>query len=143
MADDLYIKNGIVIPVHELDISASRSGGAGGQHVNKTSTQITVRWNVHNSSALTDEQKSRIAEKLGAALTNDGDLIVHNSESRSQQHNKKRALEVLAEKVRKALHVPKKRMKTRIPEGVKEQRLQHKKQRSDIKKMRTKIKIDE
>jgi len=53
----LPIKNSIVIPEHELEITASRSGGPGGQHVNKTSSRITVRWNVKNSQAFTDTQK--------------------------------------------------------------------------------------
>ena len=57
---DLAVKNGVVIPEHELEITASRSGGPGGQHVNKTSTRITVRWNVRKTSALSDEQKEQI-----------------------------------------------------------------------------------
>src|SRR5579872_1395290 len=112
MKNDLHIKNGITIPEHELEITASRSGGAGGQHVNKTSTRITVRWNVKNSTALTDEQKARIVTNLASRLSSEGDLIINNSQSRSQQHNKELALTNLAQIIRKALHVPKKRMKT-------------------------------
>src|SRR6185503_9157938 len=85
MKNDLFIKNGITIPEHELEITASRSGGAGGQHVNKTDTKITIRFNIKNSSALTEEQKQLILEKLQSRITEDGDLIIHNSESRSQQ----------------------------------------------------------
>src|ERR1700733_137095 len=94
------MKNDITIPEHELEITASRSGGAGGQHVNKTDTKITVRWNIKNSSALTDEQKERVLEKLQPRITEDGDLIIHNSESRSQQQNKKNALNNLAAIIR-------------------------------------------
>ena|SRR5579872_6049655 len=138
MKNDLFIKNGITIPEHELVITASRSGGAGGQHVNKTDTRITVRWNIKNSSALTDEQKQRIVEKLQSRITEDGDLIVHNSESRSQQQNKKNALANLAAIIRNALHVAKKRIATKIPKALKEARLRSKARRSTIKKMRNK-----
>lgn len=136
--DDLYVNNEITIPANELEISASRSGGAGGQHVNKTETKITVRWNVKNSIALNDIQKSRILENLQSKLTNDGELIVHNSESRSQQQNKENALRILSKTISKALHIPKKRMKTKVPKKSKEKRLQDKKIRSQIKKMRSK-----
>ncbi len=141
MKNDLPIKNGIIIPENELIISSSRSGGKGGQHVNKTETKITVRWNVKNSIAIDENKKERVMWNLQSKLTKDGDLIVHNSESRSQQQNKDNALNILAKIVRKALYVPKKRIKTRTPKKEKEKRLREKKHRSDIKKMRSK-KID-
>jgi ribosome-associated protein len=142
MKNDLPIKNGIVIPDHELEITASRSGGPGGQHVNKTSSKITIRWNVNTTQALNEFQKARVREKLSSRLTTEGDLIVHSSSSRSQQDNKRKALETLAHEVRKALYVPKKRMATRVSKGVKEARLQAKSHRSSVKKMRSK-KYDE
>lgn len=138
MKNDLPVKNGIVIPANELEISSSRSGGKGGQHVNKTETKITVRWNVKNSVALDEIKKERVMWNLQAKLTKDGDLIVHNSESRSQQQNRDNALNILAQIVRKALYVPKKRIKTRTPKKEKEKRLREKKHRSEIKKMRSK-----
>jgi ribosome-associated protein len=138
MADDVYVQYGIIIPGHELEITASRSGGAGGQHVNKTSTRITVRWNIKNTQALTEEQKHRIAQNLAASLTNEGDLIIHNSESRSQQQNKQLALAQLARMIAKALYVPKKRIATKASKQKKEERLQHKTKRSVVKKMRSK-----
>lgn len=142
MKHDLPIKNGIVIPEHELDITTSRSGGAGGQHVNKTSSRITVRWNIATTQALSDEQKARVLEKLRGRLTNDNELIIHHSSSRSQFQNKRLALEQLAHEIRQALHIPKKRTATKISSAVKESRLQHKKQRSTIKKMRRKKDYD-
>ena len=143
MKDDLRIKNNIIISGHELEITASRAGGPGGQHVNKTSTRISVRWNVQQTAALNDEQKARVLEKLKAELTSDGEILVHSSASRSQQQNKKAALERLADKLRNALYVPKKRMKSKLPKRAKEGRLQMKKQRGAIKKMRGKKFHDE
>ncbi len=132
------VKNGIIIPEHEITITTSRAGGPGGQHVNKTSTKITLHWNPSNSQALTDEQKKRVLENLSNQLTNEGDLVIHNRSTRSQAQNKKLAFDELAKRMRKALHVPKRRMKTKVPKGVKEKRLQEKKQRSEVKKLRSK-----
>jgi len=138
MKEDLPIKNGIVIPGHEIEITASRAGGPGGQHVNKADTRITVRWNVRETSALNEVQKERVLQNLQARLTSGGDLIIHHGSSRSQLQNKKNALMQLAREVLKALHVPKKRMKTWVPKAVKESRLRAKKLRGKVKKMRGK-----
>jgi ribosome-associated protein len=143
MKNDVPVKNGIVIPGYELEITTSRAGGPGGQHVNKTDTRITVRWNVKNTSALSEEQKERVMQNLQARLTSDGDLIIHNSASRSQQQNRENALEQLAIAVRKGLYVPKKRMATRVSKAAKEARLQSKTARSTIKKMRSKKNYDD
>jgi ribosome-associated protein len=138
MTNDLHIKNGIVIPAHELEFSTSRAGGPGGQHVNRTETKVTVRWNVKNTKTLNDEQKARVLQNLQTRLTTEGDLIVHNRTTRSQQQNKEFALMNLAQIVSKALFVPKKRMATRVPKAAKEKRFQEKKRHGEIKKMRSK-----
>lgn len=143
MKDDLPIKNGITIPGHELEITASRAGGPGGQHVNKTSTRITVRWNIQQTTALDDKQKERVLKNLKAELTTDGDILLHSSASRSQQQNKKSALERLVDKLRNALCIPKKRRKMGISKKAKEVRMQEKKQRGALKKMRGKKYQDE
>jgi ribosome-associated protein len=143
MKKDIPIKNGISIPGHELEITSSRSGGPGGQHVNKTSSRIMVRWNVRQSQALTDGQKERVMQKLQHRLTIDGDLIIQSSGSRSQEQNKQEALRILSTVVRSALHVPKKRIATIIPESIRETRLQSKGRRGALKRMRSKKIIEE
>ena len=138
MTNDIPIKNGITIPEHELEITTSKSGGAGGQHVNKTETRITVRWNVLRTAALNEEQKALVLQNLQSRLTEEGDLIIHNSESRSQAQNKRMAIANLAQELRQALHVPKKRTATRVSKSVKEKRFKAKTHRGSIKKMRSK-----
>ncbi len=138
MAQDIYIREGISIPEHELEISTSKSGGAGGQHVNKTETRITIRWNVRTTTALNDEQKALVLQNLQSRLTAEGDLIIHNSESRSQAQNKRMAIANLVQELRQALYVPKKRTATRVSKSVKEKRFKEKTHRGSIKKMRSK-----
>jgi ribosome-associated protein len=135
---DLLVKGGILIFGHELEVVASRASGPGGQHVNKTSTRITVRWNVPTTKALSAMQKERILQKLAGRLTNEGDIIIHSSSSRSQRQNKEDALGRLSNTVYKALHVQKKRMKTRVPRSAKEARLKSKSHRGQVKKLRSK-----
>lgn len=133
---DVLLKNGIIIPSSEIEITFSRSGGPGGQHVNKTSSRATLLWNVAATSALTEDQKNRVMQKLSSRLTTSGEFILHVDTSRSQHQNKEIGLKRLADEINNALHVPKKRMKTKISKAAKEQRLQAKSKRSEIKKMR-------
>ncbi len=136
MENDLKIKPNLTIPEHELEVSASRSSGPGGQHVNKTSTKITIRWNIPTSTVLNEFQRSRLLDKLQPRLTTEGDLIVHYSASRSQNQNKVAALNNLAQTVRQALTVDKKRIPTKISKGSKTARRQHKTKHSLVKKSR-------
>lgn len=138
MNNGLYIKPGIIIPNHELEIAASRAGGPGGQHVNKTNSRITVRWHVANSHALPPHLKNRLLQKLASQISAEGFLIVHNSTSRSQQQNKEAALANLAQIIRNGLHVPKKRVPTKVSASTHETRLQKKAQRSSTKRLRRK-----
>jgi ribosome-associated protein len=138
MANDLVVTDTITIPAQELEITTSRAGGPGGQHVNKTSSRITVYWNLLATQVLSNEEKERARVVLANRLTTDGYLIVHNSATRSQLENKRRALTALAELILKGLYIPKKRTKTRVSRGAQETRLHTKARRSDIKKMRSK-----
>jgi len=142
MKNDLFIQSNLIIPENELIFTTSRAGGPGGQHVNKTDTRITIRWNILTSNVLNENQKNRLLEMLSTKITQEGDLIVHNSSSRSQLQNKKNALIILTQEIRNALHIPKKRIPTKIPKGLKEARLQKKSLRSNLKKTRSKISID-
>lgn len=141
---DLVINSTITIPAHELEISASKAGGPGGQHVNKTSSRITVRWHIGNSQGVPPHLKERLLSKLSHRISTDGYISVHSSKSRSQHSNKEHALAVLTSVIRSALLVPKKRIATRQSTAHHEARLHHKGVRSSVKKQRSsKINLDE
>jgi len=132
----LSVTPNVSIPRSELEYRASRAGGAGGQHVNTSSTRIELLWNVRTSRAVTDEQRERIAAKLAARITADGDVRVVASERRSQQQNRKAAEERLATLLRGALAVRRKRKATRPGKAAIERRLDEKKRNSDRKRQR-------
>ena len=138
MKEDIIINENITIPYHELTVTASKSGGAGGQNVNKTNSKITIHWNIEKTEALSDEQKKRVMEALASELTKENELVVHNSETRSQDQNRKGAIDNLSKKIAQSLHLPKKRMKSKMPQALKEKRLKDKKIHSELKKSRSK-----
>jgi len=129
----LQVNESVSIPRSELDVRVSRASGAGGQHVNKTSSRVEIFWNVLTSRALDDEQRSRLREKLASRLTSDGSVRVVASDMRSQSRNRELAEERLAELVRRALVVPKKRRATKPTKAAKEARLESKKRHSTKK----------
>jgi ribosome-associated protein len=132
----LHVNDALSIPRGELDIRVSRASGAGGQHVNKTSSRVEIFWNVRSSRALSDEQRARLIERLASRLTTDGSIRVVVSDLRSQSRNRDLAEERLTEMVRRALLVPKKRRPTRPTKASKEARLEDKKRRSHKKRER-------
>jgi ribosome-associated protein len=138
----LAVNQSVSIPRNELDVRVSRSSGAGGQHVNKTSSRVEIFWNIPGSRALTEDQRARLQSKLGSRLTTEGSIRVVASDMRSQSRNRELAEERLAEMVRRALLVPKKRKPTKPTRAAKEARLESKKLRSHKKKLRRNTSFD-
>ena len=134
--DDLEIEEGIVIPGHELWFTASRSGGPGGQHANKTSSAVTLHWCPENNGSLDDNLKRRVLRKLRKQLTNDGLLQITAQDERSQHRNRAIARERMAETIRQALTVRKRRIATRPSKSQKRRRLKNKRHRGRIKEKR-------
>jgi ribosome-associated protein len=124
------------IPDSELEVKASRASGAGGQHVNKTSSRIEITWNIRESKSLTDEQRDILMQRLASRLAIDGSIRVVSSETRSQTQNRERAAERLSDLIRKALVPRKKRKPTRRPKRADEARLASKKLHSRKKRER-------
>jgi ribosome-associated protein len=129
----LTVNDSVSIPRSELDVRVSRASGAGGQHVNKTSSRVEIFWNIPASRAISDEQRARLLEKLASKLTTEGSVRVVASDLRSQSRNRDLAEERLADLVRRALIVPRKRRPTKPTRAAREARLDSKKRQS-IKK---------
>ena len=138
----LAVNESLSIPRSELDVRVSRSSGAGGQHVNKTSSRVEIFWNVLSSRALDDAQRNRLREKLASRMTSDGSIRVVASDMRSQSRNRDLAEERLVDLVRRALIVPKKRRATKPTRASKEARLESKKRHSTKKAERRKESFD-
>jgi len=130
------ISESLTIPDSELEVKATRSSGAGGQHVNKTSSRIELTWNIRDSRVLTDEQRSMLMERLASRISTDGAIRIVASEMRSQKQNRERAEIRLAETVTRALTPRKKRKPTRRPRSADEARLASKKLQSKKKRDR-------
>ena len=134
--EGIRVNDSLLIPRGELEIRASRSSGAGGQHVNKTSSRIEISWNIASSRAITDEQRDRLLEKLASRLSDDGAIRIVASDTRSQLRNREAAERRLGDTIAKALVVPKKRKPTRRPRAADEARLTEKKKHSERKRER-------
>lgn len=139
MPADLHVRPDLVIPGGELRETASRAGGPGGQHVNKTSTRVTLRWALARSEAVSNAQRARLRRRLATRITAAGDLLVHASTTRSRARNRERARERLAELVRDGLRVRRTRRPTRPGGAARERRLEGKRQRSQVKRGRGRV----
>jgi len=141
-ANSLSVNESVAIPRSELEVRVSRSSGAGGQHVNKTSSRVEIFWNIPSSRAVSEEERSRLLAKLGSKLTTEGSIRVVASDMRSQSRNRELAEERLAELVRRALVIQRKRRPTRPTRASKEARLEGKKRQASKKRDRQRKSFD-
>ena len=137
------INDRIAIPDDDIDVSYARSGGAGGQHVNKTSSKVQLRFHLGDCSALSLDVKARLRAACPGRLTEDGDLLVTSEKGRDQKTNLEDAREKLATLVRNVLVPPKPRTKTKPSKGSVRRRLKEKSVRSVTKQGRGRVSNDE
>jgi ribosome-associated protein len=139
----IEIDDELSLPEEELTFTTSRSGGPGGQNVNKLETRVTLRFDLAGSPSLSDEQKARLRERLATRITRSGVLHVTAQKHRTQAANREAAQVRFAELLREALREEAPRKKTRIPRAVSRRRVEEKKRRGQRKQERSgKIPLD-
>lgn len=124
--------------LEEVVWKAVKSSGPGGQHVNKTASKVILQYDIPNSSALTEEEKTILLKKLSSRLTREGVLIIESSSSRSQHKNREQGLERLKNVIREGLKKPKPRKETKPSRASKLKRLREKKAQGEKKSNRQK-----
>ena len=131
------IDDELAIPDEEVSFVTSRSGGPGGQNVNKLETRVTVRFDVAGSPSLTEEQRQRLLERLATRITRAGFLQVTSQKHRTQGENREAALARFAELMAEALREETPRKATRVPRAAKRRRLDNKKRHGQRKRERS------
>ena len=134
----IFINNTISLNDNEVEVSAIRAQGAGGQNVNKVSSAIHLRFAIHGSS-LSDEYKQRLLDSKDSRITKDGVLVIKAQQFRTQERNKIDALERLQSFITKATHVNKTRKSTKPSRNAKRKRVDQKTQRGKTKVLRGKV----
>lgn len=127
------------IPWGELEFTAARSRGPGGQNVNKTNSAVQLRFNFKTSQAFSDFEFQRIFEKIQNKLTTEGDLLIRSEESRDHEQNRKTCIEKLDALLEKCFHRDPPRRKTKPTKSSVRKRVEGKKIRADVKKNRGKV----
>jgi ribosome-associated protein len=135
---DLDLGNGTVVPAEILRATTSRSGGPGGQNVNKVETRVTIEVDV-DALPVPDEKKTLIRTRLASRINREGVLRVTSQATRTQSTNRDRALARMEELLRDALIEEKPRRKTRVSKAAKQKRLEEKKKRAETKKLRGRV----
>jgi ribosome-associated protein len=140
--DTLDIAGKIRIPMSEIQMTAVRSQGAGGQNVNKVATAIHLRFDAQNSDAIPERIKQKLQQVSDHRITDDGVIVIKSQAYRSQDRNRQAALSRLEELFVSALREPRRRIKTKLSKRVKQRRLDSKSRRGALKKTRRTVDDD-
>ncbi|MBX7234282.1 MAG: aminoacyl-tRNA hydrolase [Caldilineales bacterium] len=139
----LVIDGQLTLPRREIGYRYSHSGGPGGQHVNKSETQVELVWDVRNSPSLSEEQRALITTALARRIDGEGVLHLVAGGTRSQERNRQAVTERLALLLAAALHPPHPRRPTRVAAAERARRLAAKRRRSEVKRSRAAVQADE
>src|SRR3982750_2178194 len=135
----LVVRPGIEIPDSELEVTAIRSAGPGGQNVNKVASAVQLRFALDRSAALREDVKARLRSFAGQRLTDAGEILITARSHRSQEQNRREAEERLRDLVLRALVAPKKRVATKPSRASKERRLEAKSRSQRTKRLRGRV----
>ena len=138
----LRITNHLEIPDEELEFTYARSGGPGGQNVNKVASKAILRWSLARNATIPEQVKSRLRALFRSRITTGDELVIQSQEFRDQEKNRQACLEKLRTLVKQASLVPKVRRPSKPTRGSKERRLTAKKMRSAVKFQRGRVKED-
>jgi len=136
---DIQITETVAIPPAELHFQFSRSGGPGGQHVNRTASQVELTFDVQNSPSLNEAQRARVLSKLKSYIDTRGVLHLTSQTTRSQHRNRAEVVERFTLLLQRALRVPKRRIPTKPSAAVEAHRLAEKQRTSTIKRQRRRL----
>jgi ribosome-associated protein len=132
----LRVNSHLLLPAEELSVTAVRSGGPGGQNVNKVASKVVLRFSIAESRVLGERRKSLLFRRLAPRLTASGELVLHASRYRERHRNLEDARERLASLLREALQPEKPRVRTRPTRSSKRRRLEEKRRRGEVKRLR-------
>lgn len=132
----LLVNSEVAIPLSEIHFDFVRSSGPGGQNVNKVSSQAQLHWNLDETETLPAPVKERLQQQQSNRINKAGILRIDCQSTRDREKNRQECLNRLREMIVQALEPPKTRKKSRVPRWVKEKRLQNKKDRSKVKRLR-------
>jgi len=132
----LVVNANISIPYTEFDFSFARSGGPGGQNVNKVNTKVTLRWTVQKSPSIPDGVKQRFTAKYARRINKEGELVIYSQRFRDQGRNVADCIDKLRALILDVATAPKRRRKTKPSRGSIERRLKNKRHKSDKKQQR-------
>jgi len=137
------ITDTVSIPMSELSFRFARSSGPGGQHVNRSATQVELLFDVANSPSLNETQRRRVLSRLRSRIDQEGILHLVSQETRSQLRNREEVVERFQVLMCEALRVPRRRLSTHPTRAARERRLEEKRRRSAIKRDRRPVRPDE